>query len=387
MPERVYGERDLELLKQVLASGNLSSLSGGKITPEFEEKFAKLIGTKYAVAMNCAMSVLHSSVICADAGAGNEVICDPVFIFGAMAALFNNAIPTFVDIDPVTHTMDPDKIKEAINERTKAIIVTHSWGLAAEIDRIVEIGHHHNLLVIEDCAHAILATYKGRRVGSWGDIGSFSFQASKQMSLGDGGMATTDNEELSKRLDLNSGAPTFASVGYGLHYNYRMNELTAAVGLAQLERLPEYIDGLKVNAKYFDEAVSECKWLRVQRDPDRATDTFHFWEATFEGEKYGISLDEFKKAVKEANFSSVSVGYTQMPSYQHPVIKDRLAHAFHCQNYRGNCDHYPQGLCPIAEKTIPRMVLAYTEIPEEKAKQDAEKLHQLIEQLKKKAFC
>ncbi len=387
MPERAYGEKSLELLKQVLASANLSSLSG-KITPKFEKKFAKLIGTKYAVAMNCAMSVLHSAVVCAGAGAGNEVICDPVFIFGAMATLYNNAIPTFVDINPVTHNMDPDKIGEAINERTKAIIVTHSWGLPAEIDHIVEIGHRHNLLVIEDCAHAILATYKGRCVGSWGDIGSFSFQASKQMSLGDGGMATTDDEELSKELDLNAGAPTFGSVGYGLHYNYRMNELTAAVGLAQLdEHLSEYIDGLKTNAKYYDEAVSGCRWLRLQRDADRATDTFYFWDATFEGEKYGISLDEFKKAVKGANFSSVSVGYTQIPSYQHPVLKDRLAHAFHCQSHKGNYDHYPRALCPVAERIIPRMVLAYTEIQEEKAKQDAEKLHQLIEQLEKKASC
>ena len=97
MPERIYGKRELELLEQVLMSGNLGAL-GGKFTPEFEEKFAKMTGTRYAVAMNSAMSVLHSSVICAVAGAGDEVICDPVFIFGAMAALYNNAIPKFADI-------------------------------------------------------------------------------------------------------------------------------------------------------------------------------------------------------------------------------------------------------------------------------------------------
>lgn len=382
MPERIYGKRDLELLKQVLASKKLSSLVGGKFVPEFEKKFAKLIGTKYAVAVNSGMSALHSALISAGVGAGDEVICDPVFIFGPMATLYNNAIPTFVDINPVTYTMNPDKIEEAISERTKAIIATHAWGLPAEIDRIVEIGHRHSLLVIEDCAHAILATYKSRKVGSWGDMGCFTFQASKQLSLGDGGMTTTSNEELKEKLSLHGGAPTFHSVGYGLHHNYRMNELTAAVGLVQLEYLPKYIKGLKTNAKYLDEAVSGCKWLRLQRNPERATHTFHFWVAAFEGEKYGIGLDQFKKTIEQANFSSISVGYTGMPSYQHPVIKDRLAHAFYCQHYKGDRDHYPPGLCPIAEKTIPRMLLCYTEIPEETAKQDAEKLHQLIEKFK-----
>lgn len=386
MPERVFGEKDLKLLKQVITSKKLSSLAGGKFLSKFEERFAKLIGTKYAVGMNSGMSALHSAIISAGVNAGDEVICDPVFIFGPMAVLYNNAIPTFVDINPVTYHMDPDKIEEAISERTKAIIVTHAWGLPAEIDRIVEIGHRHNLLVIEDCAHAILATYESRKVGSWGDVGCFSFQASKQLSLGDGGMATASNEELKEKLGLHGGAPTFQSVGYGLHYNYRMNELTAAVGLAQLEYLPKYIEGLKTNARYLDEAVSGCKWLRLQRGPNRATNTFHFWVATFEGEKYGISLDQFKKIIKQANFSSISLGYTGMPSYQHPVIKDRLAHAFYCQSYKGDRDHYPPGLCPIAERIIPRMLLCYTEIPEETAKQDTEKLHKLINNLKNRNF-
>jgi len=383
MAARVYGKRELEFLRQVLASGKLSSLMGGEFTPKFEKEFAKLIGTKYAVAMNCCMSALHSAVICAGAGAGSEVICDPLFIFGAEAVLYNNAIPVFIDINPITLNMDPDKIEEAITERTKAIIVTHAWGLPAEVDRIVEIGHRYNLVVIEDAAEAILATYKGRCVGSWGDIGCFSFQASKQMSLGDGGMAVTDSEEFAKGLAQNAGAPTSGSVAYGLHYGYRMNELTAAVGLAQLESLPGFIDNLKTNAKYYDQAVAGCKWLQLQRGPEGAVHTFYHWAATFTGEDYGISLDDYENAIEKANLRSVSVGYTQMAAYHHPLIKNHLAHAFHCQSNKNSRIDYPKGLCPVAEKVIPRIVLAYVIEPEEVAKREAEKLHQVIRQLEK----
>lgn len=377
-PKRIYRERELELLQEVLLSRELGSLDG-KFTPRFEEEFAKMIGTKYAVAMNCGMSVLHTSVIVAEAGAGDEVICDPVFVFAAVAAIYNNAIPRFVDIDPVTYNMDPDKLEEAITEQTKAVIVTHAWGLPAEMGRIVGIAHKHNLLVIEDCAHSILATYKGRYTGSWGDIGSFSFQASKQMSLGDGGMATTNSEEMAKKLALNARAPTFTSVAYGCHYNYRMNELTSAVGLAQLERLPQIVEGLRKNASYFEEAISDCKWLIPQRFPE-AISTYHYWVATFEEDEYGISLPEFREALKNAQLSTISLGYTQMPAYKHPLIAERLAHAFRCKNYPEKID-YPDGLCPVAERIIPRMVLGYVEASEEEVKEDAEKLYQLIKRI------
>ena len=198
------------------------------------------------------------------------------------------------------------------------------------------------------------------------------------MSLGDGGMGTTNDEGLAKELDFHAGAPTFLSVAHGPHYNYRMNELTSAVGIAQLERLPQFIEGLKKNASYYNQAISDCRWLKAQEAPE-ADSTYHFWVATFEGEKHGIDLSDFKEALKEANLS-LSVGYTQMASYKHPVIKEKLAHAFHCKDYPEKIE-YPDGLCPIAERVVPRMVLAGTVTPEEKAKENAEKLYQLIEKM------
>jgi perosamine synthetase len=378
MVRRTYGERELGLIRLVLESGELGCLSG-KFTSLYEERFASMIGTKYAVAMNSAMSVLHASVMCSENWLkGGEVICDPIFIFGPMAALYANMIPRFVDIDPVTHTMDPTKLEDAITKRTKAIIVTHAWGLPADMDPIVKIARRHDILVIEDCAHAILAKYKGRCAGSLGDIGSFSFQASKQMSLGDGGMATTGDGELAKRLDLNAGAPTFHSVGYGLYYNYRMNELTSAAGMAQLEWLPQLIEGLVRNAHYYDEAISGCGWLKPQR-ADYADSTYHFWAATFQGEQYGIGLDDFKEGVQKF-VPSINIGYTLMPAYRHPVIRERLAHIFHCKGAAEGLE-YPNGLCPRAEHIFPRMVLNYTLKPEEEAKNEAAKLREMIQEL------
>lgn len=371
---RGFGERDMELLGEVISSGELNAL-GGEMTPRFEANFAEKMGTKYAVAMNCAMSVLHTAVICADAGAGSEVICDAMFIFGPLAALYNNAVPKFVDIDPNSLTLDPDKLEAAITERTKAVIVTHAWGLPAKMDRIVEIAHRHGLLVIEDIAHAILATYKGRYTGTWGDIGSFSFQGSKQMSLGDGGMATTSSEEIWRKLDLHAGAPTFQSMAHGLHYNYRMNELTAAVGIAQLERLPGCIAKLTTNAMHYNDAIAGCKWLTPQSAPD-AVNTYHIWVANFRGEDHGISLDDFQKALTETG-AGLWMGYTGVAAYQQPVIRDKMAHAFYCKDNEGLMD-YPDGLCPVAEWAIPRMLLAYTVQTEDEAKFQADKLHKAI---------
>ncbi len=379
MPVRTFGERELSLLKEVLDSGNLSSLSG-PMTRRFEREFAQAVGSKHGIAMNCAMSVLHASVMAAGAGAGDEVICDPFCVFGAMACLYANAVPVFVDILPKTWNMDPSKIEAQITERTKALIVTHIWGLAAEMEPIVEVAHKHNLLVIEDCAHSLYATYKGKCTGTWGDIGSFSFQMSKQLGLGDAGIAVTDSDELAKDLNLHAGAPTFHSVAHGVHYNYRTNELTAAVGIAQLERSRGYIDELIEIAGYYDAVVNECEWLELQRGPEESTHTFHLWGSTFRGDRLGVSLNDFNRVLNEAR-CGVSVGYTEVPAYKHPVFVERAAHALNCPDYNGKRNQYPDGLCPIAEEILPRTVNVYTFGRKDAHQANAEKFAQAIRKL------
>ncbi|OGD19881.1 MAG: hypothetical protein A2W03_08335 [Candidatus Aminicenantes bacterium RBG_16_63_16] len=381
---RDYSGNDLPYLKQVLDSGHLSSIMGGTFVPRFERAFARAIGTRHAVAMANCMCALHSAVLCAGAGPGTEVICDSEFIFGALAVLYNSAIPVFADIDPVTHNMNPDTVEPLVTDRTRALIVTHAWGLPAEMDRIVAIARRHKLLVIEDCAESLLASYQGRLSGAWGDIGCFSFQASKQLSTGDGGMATTSSDELAAKLGEQAGAPTFLSVAYNLDYNYRMNDLTAAVGLAQLEAMPEFIAGLKRKAALFDQAVEGCPWIKLQRGPAGAEHSFYHWAATLdESAGGGPGLDEFKAAVKAAAFSSVSIGYTGMPAYKHPVIRERRAQAFRASENRGHSARYEDRTCPAAESAVPRIILAYLVGSEETAKRDAERLHTLVAQFGK----
>ena len=375
---RDYSGNDLAYLKEALSSGRLSSLMGGTFVPRFEQAFARAIGTKHAVAMANCMCALHAAVLCAGAGPGTEVICDSEFIFGALAVLYNSSIPVFADIDPVTHNMNPDAIEPLITERTRAIIVTHAWGLPAEMDRITAVARRRGLLVIEDCAESLLAAYKGRMTGAWGDIGCYSFQASKQLSTGDGGMATTSSDELAAKLGGQAGAPTFLSVAYHLDYNYRMNDLTAAVGLAQLEAMPGFIAGLRRRAAYFDRAVEGCPWIKLQRGPEGAEHSFYHWAATFAGDESGLSLEEFKAALKAGGFQSVSLGYTGIPAYKHPVIGERRAHAFRCPENQGHSGRYEEGTCPAAERAVPRMILAYLVGSEETAKREADRLQALI---------
>ena len=378
MSSRPATGNELKYIQKVLDSGNLSGLMGGKFTPLFEKKFSELTNSKYAVAMNTCMSALHAAMVAAKVGPGSEVICDALYIFGAMSVLYNNAIPVIVDIDPVTHNMDPEKIEAAISERTKAIIVTHAWGLPADMDKIVAIGKKYNLVVVEDCAEALLGRYKSRYTGTIGDIGCFSFQASKQLSLGDGGMATTQNEKYYKVLANFAGAPTFLSIAYSLDYNYRLNEPTAAIGLARLETIDDELIRLAKNAKIYDRAVADCDWITLQRGPDGAEHSFYYWAANYTEEKNGPGFDLFKKELEQAKAGTLSVGYTQMASYQHPLIRDRRAHAFADERNKDCQMNYEDGHCPVAEKVIPRMILGYPIAPEEMVKQDAEKLYNVI---------
>jgi perosamine synthetase len=319
--------------------------------------------------MNCAMSVLHASIISAGVEQGDEVICDPVCVFGALATIYQRARPVFADCQPVTFNMDPDQIEDKITRRTKAIIVTHIGGLPAEMDRIMPIARKHGLMVIEDCAHALFARYKGKSAGAWGDIGSFSFQASKQLSTGDGGMAVTNSEKLARALALHAGAPTFMAVAYGVHYNYRMNEQTAAIGLAQLLKMRGAVRELIKIGRMWDEAVGDCEWLVPQRAPKGAQSTYHLWVATFEGGRHGISRKRFCETLGKHKVP-MWLGYTNRAAYQHPVFRQVFPKRA-----------YPRGLCPNAEHMVPRMILGYPMVSLKDAERVAQGIRKVIAEL------
>lgn len=384
---RKFGDLELKYLKEVIDSGNLTYLNEGKLTKRFEDRFCKYTGAKVTSAKANAMLGLAEAVSASGATAGTEVICDPIVHFSSLAAAFFNAVPRFADVDYDTYNMDPASLEANITERTKAVIVTHFWGLCAEIDKIRDICKKHNIFLIEDCAHAIGAYWEGQHAGTFGDIGAFSFQEFKQLSTGDGGMNTYNSEELADKLEN-----LWAFGGWSPHFmtlNYRMNEVTAAVGLAQLETIDEKVNFYNKTLKIFDDVIKDCKWLKNRIVPDEATQSGYWFACTWEGDKFGLDYDRFKKLSEEMGVG-LEFGFTQKPVYEFDLLKKpTLYHHTHCPTlcpfYTEVSDYrYKKGLCPNAEELMPRLVtynliLMTIEDVEEKA----EKFKVLIDRMEK----
>jgi dTDP-4-amino-4,6-dideoxygalactose transaminase len=382
MTVRIFDDEDLAAVKQVLDSGNLCSIHG-TATQAFERAFAQTIGATHAVAVNSGMSALHCAVAAAGAGAGDQVICDSMVQFGSMAVIYNNAVPVFADVRQDTHLIDPESVRERITGRTKAIICTHLWGLPCDMDPLMDIAREHNLVVIEDNAHALFARYKGRMTGTLGHMAAFSFQMSKHLALGDAGMATTSSERFYDGLVDGSGMRGLATFPR-LMWNYRLNEIVAAVGLVQLRRTQGYVESAIANAQLYSEAVKDAAWIRPQFVPSDRTHTYHIWTAAFEGEQSGIPLEQFKAAIADRGVG-VNIGYIQKAPYLYDVYTAPLTYGRGCPMacpLQVSEAQYVEGQCPVAEDLMPRLLLIGTGGERSKHQENAEKLHEVIAQ-----FC
>jgi perosamine synthetase len=258
---------ELEEIKKVLDSGWVSQ---GPEVREFERKVAEYLGAKHAIAVTNCTCALHLSLLSLGIGKKDEVlVADYTFPATAHSVLYCKAKPVFVDVNPRTYNIDPDKIEEKINEKTKAIIPVHAFGQPAEMDRIMEIAEEHNLKVIEDAACALGAKYKGSYAGTIGDMGCFSFHARKGITTGEGGMIVTNNKNLAEKTRYLSVfgmtaawdreksnkfiIPEFNDIGY----NYKMSDITAAVGVAQMKKLNKIIKRKRELADYWDGKLEE----------------------------------------------------------------------------------------------------------------------------------
>ena len=379
MTVHTFDQQDLEAVARVLESGQLCSIRG-TVGRAFEEQFARLIGVKKAVAVNSGMSALHCAVYAAGAGAGDEVICDSLVQFGSMAAIYHNAVPVFADVQRDTHLIDPESVRERISERTKAIICTHLWGLPADVDALMEIAREHNLVVIEDNAHAFFAEYKGRYTGTLGHMAEFSFNQGKHLSLGDAGMVTTTDERFADDLVMAGGICGLATFPK-MMWNYRLNEVVAAIGLVQLERVRGYVESAVANASLYNQALEGVEWLRPQAVPPDRRHTYHLWAGTFEGDRYGISKEAFKAALAEAGVS-MGVGYIQIAPYLYDTYTVPLTYGRGCPMacpLQARRVEYKPGLCPTAEELMPRLLLVSTTGPLEWHQENAAKLRDVIE--------
>ncbi len=374
----LYDEKDLQSLKKVLDSGALNG--GENFTTELEERFAEEIGSTHAISMNSAMSLLHAGIYAAGVGVGDEVICDPIVQFSAIATMYNNAHPVFADVDSDTYLMDANSARERITERTKAIVCTNLWGYPAELEELRKVADEHNLVLIEDCAHALFVRHKDKYAGTWGHIGVFSFCSGKHLPTGDGGVGVTDDENLANRL---RAVRIFGETPPELAWNFRMTALVAAVSVVQLERVKDYIAQYNANSKFYDEVLEDCEWIKMRyQAPYNEISAYHY-AAAFYGDKHGIGYDDFKQAVRDVG-CGVSFGFTQKPAYQYELFRVPLAYGSKgcptkCPWYEGDFE-YKDGLCPNAEDLIPRLMTMGVR-SEEGSRRNAELLRKAIEKI------
>jgi len=384
---RVFDGHDLANIKRVLDSGALGSRGyDSGVRGEFERKFAQTMGAQYGIAMSSAMAGLHMAVAAAGVGPGDEVICDPIVQFGAFATMYHNGYPVFADVDKAPHNMSPESVLKVISPHTKAIICTNLWGQTCRLDALRQIADEHRLILIEDCAHSIYATHQGKYAGTWGRIGVFSFQMSKQMATGDGGITITSDErmfeELKQMCSRGSHSPKLSYM-----WNYRMTDLVAAVALVQLDRTRDYVKECIQAANVYNEALKDCNWIRPQAGYEDSENTYHLYAATFHGEECGIKLDDFKKALSKEG-CSLHFGYNNsVPAYFHSMFAEAQAYGesgkgcpTKCPFYKGTYKYEP-GLCPNAEDVMPRLMITGTFKSKESAQRDAEGLLQAIKQV------
>jgi len=370
----VIGDDEKRAVMEVLDSGQLSTFSasrqgflGGKKIQAFEAAFAAYHGVAHAIAVNSATSGLHAAVAACDIGPGDEVLVPPyTFTATATAVLHHNAIPVFVDVDPVTFCMNPDRIEAAITPRTKAIIPVHLLGHPADMDRILEIARRRGLKVIEDCAQAPGARYKGRPVGSLGDCGVFSFQETKNMATGEGGMIVTHQPDLAERARMvrNHGEAVVAGearkyLTNTIGWNYRMTEIEAAIGLVQLGKLDGLNQARRDLAGYLLARLPKHAGLRYPTEPTGVTHVYHVFGMTYDEAAVGLPRSRFIEALV-AEGVPVGPGYPR-PLYHNPLFQDRLAYGkqgcpFTCHLYQGTVS-YAKGLCPTAEDLCARTAL------------------------------
>ena len=263
----LVGEEEINAVAEVLKSGNYVS---GKKVEEFEEKFAEYIGTEYAVAVNSGTSALHLALLSLGIGKGDKVIVPPLGFFATIeAVLYTGAIPVFADIAPNSFNIDPESIKAIVEkEDIQAIIPVHFMGIPCDMKRIMNIARKNDIYVIEDACQAHGASIDGKKVGSFGDAGCFSFYATKNMTTGEGGMITTDNPvivHLSKIMRNHGMLDRHTHVMLG--YNYRMTEMEAAMGLVQLKKLDELNAGRLKNTSYLYDMLRYVKWVNADYFP------------------------------------------------------------------------------------------------------------------------
>jgi perosamine synthetase len=320
--EPCIGEEELIGVINAVKSGWISSK--GKFIPEFEEKFASYCGAKYGVATSNGTVALHLALAALGMGERAEVIVPSLtFIATANAVRYTRATPLFVDSNPDYWGIDPARIEEAITPKTRAIIPVHLYGHPCDMDPIMDIARRHNLYVVEDAAEAHGAEYKGRRVGSFGDIGCFSFYGNKIITTGEGGMCITSDKALAEKMRILRDHGMNPSKKYWhdvVGFNYRITNLQAAVGVAQIEKLDTFIAKKREIARWYSECLHELEEKGfVKLHPEMSWARCVYWMYTIlVQDGFGLSRDELMVKLEENGVETRPFFYPihTMPPYR-----------------------------------------------------------------------
>jgi len=353
----VYGEQEIQLIAHILRSGN-THFHRSTVSKDFEKRFAEWNGSKHAICCNSGTSAIHMALAAGGIGPGDEVIVPPRTFIGTVSpVLYQNAVPIFADIDPRTHNISPAAVRAVLTERTKAIIPVHLAGLPCDMDEIMALASEHDLLVVEDCAQAHGAEYKGRRVGTIGQVNAYSMQDSKIINTtGDGGMVTTDNDEYAAfcREFRNHGflsARKLDDLHVYIHprmgYNYRMTEIQAAVGLKAMDRVDGYIETRRANAAFLTQEINRIDGLLPMAEPPGYKCTYYVYYCTMELEKFRVDRDQFVRALMAEGISA-RIG-TSAELYTQEFFQQKAAHSWDPRIYTGAVD-YTKLVCPNARK-------------------------------------
>jgi len=357
---RNIGEEELKLLKSVIESGRLFRYSGNMVS-SFEEEFANFLGVKYAIASTSGTAALHIATGAAGLGPGMEVLTSPITDAGTIIAILGqNSIPVFADIDPDTYNISPEDVKRRITDKTKAIIAVHLFGLPVDMDPLLELAEDKGLTVIEDCAQAYLAEYKGRLVGTIGDFGCFSLQQSKHMFTGDGGITVTNDEEFARKARLFMDKGWDRSLGLPRAYvmmgfNYRMTELQGAVARAQLKKVKWVVEKRRTVAESLTKRLSEIEGVYTPKVPKGFKHSYWLYPLKLELSMFKAPLSDIAKAIT-AEGVPAGAGYIGKPIYMAPLFTEKRGYGgskcpWMCPLY-GKDIHYGEGLCPKAEETL-----------------------------------
>ena len=350
-PWPIYDEREVEAVANVIRSGKWGNPDCSEAVEEFEQSFATYCGSKYAVSCVNGSVSLRLALIACGVRPGDEVIVPPyTFIATASTVIEANCVPVFVDIDPNTYNLDPKAIEAAITDRTRVIIPVHFAGQACDMDAIMDIARRHKLRVVEDAAHGHGAEYKGQKLGSIGDVGSFSFQSSKNLTSGEGGIVVTNDDELYQVMRSLRNVGRIEGGQWYDHYNpgcnYRITTMQAVLLSEQLKRLDEQTRTRDENGLYLNELLGQIEGITpLGRGYGETRHCYHLYMFKYDQAAFGqLPKVQFVEMLAAEGVPCFR-GYPH-PLYKQPLFQNKM---FMCYAIPETVD-YSQVYCPVAEQ-------------------------------------